>query len=109
MVQLMPAGALVTVPAPVPASVTPSENVGAANVAVAVLLESIVIVHVPVPVHPPVPLQPVNVLPPLGAAVSVTTWPDVKFAEHVPVVQLIPAGALVTVPVPAPPRVTPSA
>ena len=56
--------------------------------------------HDPVPEHPP-PLQPVNVEPAAGAAVSVTAVPLVKLAEQV-APQVMPAGALVMVPVPVP-------
>ena len=59
-----------------------------------------VTVHVLVPLHPP-PLQPANVAPGSATAVSTTDAPDVKLAMQV-VPQLIPAGALVTVPVPLP-------
>jgi len=51
------------------------------------------------------PLQPVNVEPAAGVSVKVTRVPLVKFAVHVPG-QLMPAGPLVTVPVPFPARVT---
>jgi hypothetical protein len=54
------------------------------------------------------PLQPVNVLPAAGVAVSVTDVPELYVALHV-APQLIPAGALVTVPVPDPAFVTVSA
>src|SRR5437016_3604331 len=67
--QLMPAGALVTVPVPVPALETVSAKVGSVNVAVTVVAAETVTVHVPVPEQPP-PLQPVKVEPPAGAAVS---------------------------------------
>ena len=70
------------------------------NVAVTVSAALIVTEHPPVPVHP-APLQPANVDPFVAVAVSATTWPLVKLAEHV-VGQLIPAGLLVTVPVPVP-------
>ncbi len=59
-----------------------------------------VTVHVPVPVQPP-PLQPVNVEPAAGVAVRVTAVPVVKPVEQV-APQVMPAGALVTVPLPAP-------
>jgi len=49
----------------------------------------------------PAPLQPPNVDPSAAVAVSATTAPLAKLAEHV-VGQLIPAGALNTVPVPVP-------
>lgn len=59
--------------------------------------------HVPVPVQPP--LHPAKVDPPVAVAVSVTELPLVKLAVQA-VPQLIPAGELVTVPVPAPAFVT---
>src|SRR6185436_18233283 len=60
----------------------------------------LVTVQVPVPVQPP-PLQPVNVEPAEGAAVKVTMVPLVKaWAQVAP--QEMPAGELVTVPVPFP-------
>jgi len=62
--------------------------------------------QVPVPVHPP-PLQPVNVDPAAGVAVKVTAVPLAKAAEQV-APQEMPAGALATVPVPAPAFVTAS-
>jgi hypothetical protein len=55
--------------------------------------------QLPVPVQ--APLQPVKVDPPPAAALSVTTAPELKAKLHV-LPQLIPAGALVTVPLPAP-------
>ena len=64
-------------------------------------------VQVLVPAQPP-PLQPVNVEPAAGVAVSVTAVPLGNAAEHV-VPQEIPAGELVTVPVPAPVVLTVSA
>jgi hypothetical protein len=57
-------------------------------------------VHVPVPEQPP-PLQPANTEPAAGVAVNVTAVPSVNDAEHVGA-QLIPVGALVTVPEPVP-------
>jgi hypothetical protein len=101
--QLMPAGVLVTVPAPAPARLTLSAKDCRAKVAVTELAAFIVTVHVPVPVH--APLQPVNVAPAAGVAVSVTAVPLLKAAEQVDP-QLMPAGALVTVPDPAPARLT---
>src|SRR5207245_9794527 len=64
----------------------------------------IVTLQVPVPVQPP-PLQPVKVAPAAGVAVRLTTVPVVKAVEQV-APQEIPAGALVTVPTPAPALVT---
>jgi hypothetical protein len=73
------------------------------NVAATVTAALTVTVHVPVPGHPATPLQPAKVDPFAGVAVSVTTWPLAKLAEHVAAGgQTIPAGLLVTVPVPVP-------
>ena len=60
-------------------------------------------VHVPVPVQ--APDQPANVEPEPGAAVKVTDVPLAKLALHVDP-QLMPAGLLVTVPVPVPASAT---
>src|SRR5438132_6829110 len=98
----MPAGLLVTVPAPAPALETGSRR-GGGKVAVAVVAAESVTVQAPVPEQPP--LQPVKVEPAAGTAVSVTAVPFVKLAEQV-APQVIPAGLLVTVPVPAPAGVT---
>jgi hypothetical protein len=60
-----------------------------------------------VPVHAPDQLA--KVLPVAGVSLSVTTVFGAKFAEQTAVVdfeQLIPAGVLVTVPVPPPASVT---
>src|SRR3989475_13212295 len=72
--------------------------------AVTVVPAETVTTHVPVPEQPP-PLQPVKAEPAAGVAVNVTTVPLVKLAEHV-APQLIPAGALGTVPLPVPAGVT---
>jgi hypothetical protein len=104
--QLMPAGLLVTVPLPVPASVTVNANVVVAlNVAVTLSAAVMSIVHVPVPLHAAFPLHPANVDPVPAVAVSTTCDPLAKFAVHVGG-QLIPAGLLVTVPVPVPDGLT---
>src|SRR5206468_870570 len=92
------AGALVTVPLPVPLGLTVNVKVCSAKVAVTVVAAPSVTRHVPVPEQPP-PLQPAKVEPAAGAAVSVTAVPLVNEAEHV-VPQAIPAGALVTLPAP---------
>jgi len=104
--QIIPAGALVTVPVPFPASVTVNVKLLtlAVKFAVTAVAAPIVNVHVPVPSQGPAP-QPVNVDPVAGAAVNVTIVPLAKLAAHA-VPQLIPAGALVTVPVPVPAFVT---
>jgi hypothetical protein len=102
--QEMPAGALVTVPLPAPALVTLSAKDDCMKVAVAEVAALMVTVQVPVPVQPP-PLQPVKVEPAAGVAVSVTAVPLGNEPEHV-VPHEIPAGELVTVPVPAPALLT---
>ena len=96
----MPDGELVMVPLPVPDFVRLSVKDDCTNVAVTDWAALIVTVQVPVPVHPP-PLQPENVEPAAGEALSVTAVPVVNEAEQV-VPHEIPAGLLVTVPVPAP-------
>jgi hypothetical protein len=96
----MPTGVLVTVPPPAPALLTVSVKDCRAKVAVTEVAALIVTAQVPVPEQPP-PLQPVKVEPAAGVAVNVTTVPDVKEVEQV-TPQERPAGALVTVPVPAP-------
>src|SRR5439155_4021504 len=98
--QEMPAGALVTVPLPAPLRLTVSVKVGSAKVAVTVVALLSVTVHVPVPEQPP-PLQPVNVEPAAGVAVNVTTVPFAYAAMHVEPHEM-PAGLLVTVPIPEP-------
>ena len=75
------------------------------NVGVTVVLPVSVSVQVATPVHSPD--QPANVVPALGVAVKVTVVPGGKLALQADV-QLIPAGTLVTVPVPVPAGATPS-
>ncbi len=103
--QLMPAGELVTVPVPGPPSVTDSfsDPVSRLNVAVTFVFSVSTIVHTLVPLH--APLHPAKEDPDAGAAVSVTLVSALKVALHVEP-QLMPAGALVTVPRPEPARVT---
>src|SRR5205809_7819545 len=100
----MPAGALVTVPLPVPAGVTVRVEVCTVKVAVTVVAAESVTTHVPAPEQLP-PLQPVKVEPAAGVAVSVTAVPLAKLAVQV-APQLIPTGALVTVPLPVPAGLT---
>ena len=73
MPQSIPAGALVTVPAPVPALETVSARVGV-KVAVTTVAALSVTVQGAVPEQAP-PLQPVKTEVGLGVAVSVTTVP----------------------------------
>ena len=75
------------------------------NVAVTVVLALTVTVQAAVPVH--APLQPVKVDPVTGVAVKVTWVPVATDIEHV-VPQAIPAGELVTSPLPVPLFVTDS-
>src|SRR3989442_2745996 len=70
------------------------------NVGVTVVAAQRVPTRVPVPGQPP-PVQPVKVEPAAGVAVSVTTVPLAKLAEQV-APQVMPAGELVTVPLPVP-------
>ena len=98
--QEMPAGVLLMVPDPAPALLTVSEKLGRAKNAVTVWAALIVTVQVPVPEQPP-PLQPVKLDPVAGVAVNVTAAPPGKAAEQV-APHAIPAGVLVTVPLPAP-------
>jgi hypothetical protein len=69
------------------------------NVAVTDVLAVSVTVHALVPVH--APDQPANVDPLAAVGVSVTAVPLLKVALQV-CPQLMPAGLLVTVPVPVP-------
>src|SRR5829696_9159092 len=75
------------------------------NVAVTSRARSIATVHVPVPEQPS-PSQPANVDPDAGVAMSVTEVPCVKLAEQ-PDPQSMPAGLLVTVPLPPPEQPAP--
>ncbi len=96
--QLIPVGELVTVPVPVPAGVTVNVNRGTKD-AVTVSVEFTVTVQVPVPVQ--APPQPPKTEPPAATAVRITLVPEVNVAEQV-APQVMPAGLLVTVPLPVP-------
>ena len=98
--QAMPAGLLVTEPFPVPALATVRWNVWAANVAVtdfAALIGTVQVVDVVLQA----PLQRVKLEPAAGTAVSVTFVPWASVATQV-APQSMPAGLLVTVPLPVP-------
>jgi hypothetical protein len=103
--QLMPLGVLVTVPAPVPESVTVRvlDVIDVLKVAVTELLPLNVTLHEPAPLH--APDQPAKVEPVAAIAVRVTTAPVLNSALHV-VPQVMPLGLLVTVPEPVPGSVT---
>ena len=94
--QLMPAGLLVMVPPDPAVTLTRNEaGMKLADTGVAALIVTTQVREVPE--HPP-PLQPANTdAADAGAAVSVTTVPGVKFAEHA-APQLMPPTSLVTVP-----------
>jgi hypothetical protein len=103
--QLMPAGVLVTVPAPVPDLVTVRMSDGGGvgeveNVAVTVTAMFPEVTQAAVPEQPP-PLQPTNAEPDPGAAVSVTSAPAPKLSKQ-SAPQLMPIGLLTTVPAPVP-------
>ena len=104
MPQSMPAGALVTVPAPVPPIVTSSEAGMGSKVAVTAADVDSVTTQSSGPVHPP-PVHPANVEFASGTACSVTWVSAGNVAAHV-VPQSMPAGSLVTVPAPPPARFT---
>jgi hypothetical protein len=88
----------------VDAGVTEKSDGGPAlNVDVTNSLEVMVMLQVLVPEQGP--LQPENVDPEAGEAVRLTAVPVAKLAAH-DVPQLMPAGLLVTVPLPLPASVT---
>jgi hypothetical protein len=103
--QLIPAGLLVTAPVPAPAGVTVKVSVitDLLNEAVTELFALSVTVQAPTPLQ--APDQPAKVEPAAGAAANVTAVPLAKVTLHV-APQLIPAGLLVTAPLPVPARVT---
>jgi hypothetical protein len=103
--QEIPEGVLVTVPVPVPllATVRVKGPGFAVKFALTDFAASMVTLQPPVPLQ--APPQPANVEPVSGVAVKFTTVRLSKLAEHV-VPQEIPAGVLVTVPVPVPLFVT---
>ncbi len=94
--QLIPAGLLVTVPVPVTATVRESSPLNDASTLVAAVSVNVQVLAVPLQVPP---LHPLKTLLVAGFSVSVTCVFAAKLAEHVPG-QLMPAGLLVTVPVP---------
>jgi hypothetical protein len=106
---LIPDGLLATVPEPPPESVTDSILVVGFFLKVAFTLVSAEIVnwHVPVPLHPS-PDQSVKLDPAEADADRVTSEPTVKGTAHwlVLALQLMPAGLLVTCPVPVPASAT---
>ena len=101
--QLIPNGALVTVPSPPPVTATVNGNTGT-NIAVTVCADVIVTVQPPTPVHEAA-LHPAKAEPGLATAFKVTDVPELKPEEQV-APQSMPAGVLVTEPEPAPPKAT---
>ena len=99
--QVIPAGELVTVPVPVPLVATESRCCSRAKVAVTSFAALIVTLHSLAPVTSPQPVQTTGLVLAPELAVRVTTVPSAKLASQL-LPQLIPAGALVTVPVPEP-------
>lgn len=95
----MPPGELLTVPLPVPMSLTVRDTVlgGGVKVADTVCAAFMTSAQEPVPVH--APDQPAKVDPAVPVAVRVTEVPLGKSAPHV-LPQLTPAGVLVTTPSP---------
>src|SRR4030095_11676832 len=99
----MPAGALVTVPVPVPDLLTVSVTDCSAKVAVTELAALIVTMQPPLPEQPP--LHQAKLEPASGVTVKVTAVPLGNEAAHV-APQTMPAGELVMVPVPVPDLLT---
>src|ERR1700686_3723942 len=97
--QLIPAGLLVTLPVSVPGRVTVSVGGPCVKEAETDVLLFKVTTQAPMPLQ--APPHPAKFEPPLGVCVNVTCVPVGKFAAQT-VPQLIPAGVLVTVPVPVP-------
>jgi len=97
------AGLLVTTPVPVPAFETVSPYVFSVNVAVHVAAVAAVIgtVHVPVPEQPP-PDQPRERGARIGRGREASTLVPWLYVSVQSTPQLIPAGLLVTTPVPVP-------
>ena len=97
--QFMPAGTLVTEPLPVPANATVSGTVDETKFAPTTCDAFIVTEQAPVPEQAPV--QPANTELACGLAVRSTVEPESNAAEQL-VVHAIPAGVLLTVPIPVP-------
>jgi hypothetical protein len=102
--QSIPAGTLVTVPAPSAALVTFRENFFRTKVAVTSFAASIVTTQLPVPEQPP-PVQPEKLLFVVADAFKVTAAPT-SYISLQSAPQSMPAGELDTVPVPLPARKT---
>ncbi len=73
--QLIPAGELLTVPVPVPASDTVSANCTTGAVKVAVTARAWLMVTEQLPVPEQAPVQPAKVEPDVGVAVNATRVP----------------------------------
>ena len=101
--QLMPEGLLVTTPLPLPESATVSAGDGEITTKDAVTEALAVKFTLQVAAPLQAPLQPVKVELAAGVAVRVIEVPGLNAAWQV-VPQLMPAGSLVTVPLPVPER-----
>jgi hypothetical protein len=101
----MPVGALVTEPEPLPENVTDRGKLEGTVLKVAVTDCAAFMVTLQAPAPVQAPLQPAKVAPAAAVAVNVTTVPLLKFALQV-TGQLMPAGLLLTVPLPVPARLT---
>src|SRR5262245_41497415 len=97
--QLMPAGVLVTLPAPPPTLFTVRTKVGTVKLAVTVVAAFIDTTQDPAPLQ--APLQPVKTEPVAAVGLRVTLVLKLNEVEQVEP-QLMPVGVLVTVPVPVP-------
>jgi len=100
LLQLSPAGLLVTVPLPLTTTTRLVVPVDVLVVKVAVTLVAAFSVTVQLPVPLQAPPQPLKLAPLAGLAVRLTTVPVAKLPVHVPLLHVSPAGLLVTVPLP---------
>ena len=104
--QLKPLGELVTLPTPAPDLLRVINRVAAATLKFAVTLRLLFILTVQLLVLPlQAPLQPAKLLPEAGFAASATCVPAAKLAVQL-LPQSMPAGVLLTVPLPVPWRET---
>ena len=96
---------MVTLPVPLPALFRVNGRVVVVVPKLAVTLRALSMLTVQLLVPLQAPPQPANVLPDAGCVLNVTNVPATKLAEQV-LPHSMPAGMLVTVPLPAPWRTT---